>query len=235
MLTNRSLTQLIRLGVLPIFILSGVQVNAATQPTSQQASAEKRVIRARIWVDNWFALYAGDALIKEDSVPYNTERSFNTESFTFSAALPAQLSVVMKDFKEDDTGLEYIGSSHQQAGDGGFIAQFIDAGTNKTLTVSDDSWRCTVIHQAPINLQECANASSPQQVCKSKIDPEPTNWKSAGYDYKKWPQATIHSAWEVQPHGDFNWFGWKMSAKFIWSSDLVRDNTVLCRFTIPAP
>lgn len=235
MLINRSLIQLIRLGVLPIFILSGVQVNAAAQPTSQQASAERKVIKAQIWVDNWFALYAGDTLIKEDSVPYNTERSFNTESFAFSTALPAQLSVVMKDFKEDDTGLEYIGSSHQQAGDGGFIAQFTDAATNKTLAVSDDGWRCTVIHKAPVNLQECENSNSPRQVCKSKIDPEPANWKSAGYDYRNWPNATIHSAWEVQPHGDFNWFDWKMSAKFIWSPDLVRDNTVLCRFTIPAP
>ena len=235
MLTSHFVIQLIRLGALSFFILFGVQLNAATQPASQKKVPGQTVIKAQIWVDNWFALYAGDTLIKEDSVPYNTERSFNTESFTFSTALPAQLSVVMKDFKEDDTGLEYIGSSHQQAGDGGFIAQFIDTATNKTLAVSDDSWRCTVIHQAPINLQECENASSPQQVCKSKIDPEPTNWRSAGYDDKKWPQATIHSAWEVQPHGDFNWFDWKMSAKFIWSPDLVRDNTVLCRFTIPAP
>ena len=235
MLTSNLLNQWLKLGFLPIFILSGIQANAATQSASNQLPAGQRMIKAQIWVDNWFALYAGDKLIKEDSVPYDTERSFNTESFNFSATLPAQLSVVMKDFKEDDTGLEYIGSSHQQAGDGGFIAQFIDGATGKTLAVSDDSWRCTVIHKAPINLKECEDSSAPQQVCKSKIDAEPSNWRSSGYDYKSWPQATIHSAWEVQPHGDFSWFDWKMSAKFIWSSDLVRDNTVLCRFTIPAP
>ena len=235
MLTSNLLNQWLKLGFLPIFILSGIQANAATQSASNQLPAGQRMIKAQIWVDNWFALYAGDKLIKEDSVPYNTERSFNTESFNFSATLPAQLSVVMKDFKEDDTGLEYIGSSHQQAGDGGFIAQFIDGATGKILAVSDDSWRCTVIHKAPINLKECEDSSAPQQVCKSKIDAEPSNWRSSGYDYKSWPQATIHSAWEVQPHGDFSWFDWKMSAKFIWSSDLVRDNTVLCRFTIPAP
>ena len=229
------INQRIVLAASALMLVFAFSASAATQSSPQGAGAKPRAIKAQIWVDNWFALYSGDTLIKEDSVPYNTERSFNTDTFTFSTVLPAQLSVVMKDYKEDDTGLEYIGSSHQQAGDGGFIAQFIDAATNKTLAVSDDSWRCTVIHKAPINLEECENSNNPQQVCKSKIDPEPANWKSVGYNYQSWPQATIQSAWAVQPHGDFSWFDWKMSAKFIWSPDLVRDNTVLCRFTIPAP
>ncbi len=234
MSTKKSSKVLTAIGVVSIGMLGCGQVFSASTPSAKISSSPARTIKAQIWVDNWFALYSGDTLIKEDSVPYNTERSFNTESFTFTTALPAQLSVVMKDFKEDDTGLEYIGSSHQQAGDGGFIAQFIDGATGKTLAVSDDSWRCTVIHKAPINLDECEKSSNPQQVCKSKIDAEPANWKSTGFDDRSWPQATVHSAWAVQPHGDFNWFDWKMSAKFIWSSDLVRDNTVLCRFTIPA-
>ena len=214
------------------WLMSAGYLNAA-ESTLNKPTSMPRTIKAQIWVDNWFALYAGDVLIKEDSVPYNTERSFNTESFTFSITLPAQLSVIMKDFKQDDTGLEYIGTPHQQAGDGGFIAQFIDAQTNKTLSVSDDSWRCKVIHQAPLNLDECVKSSNPQRVCKSKIDPEPVNWKSVDYDDHSWPHATIHSAWAVQPHGDFNWFDWKLSTKFIWTPDLVRDNTVLCRFTLP--
>jgi len=234
MSTKKSSKVLTAIGVVSIGMLGSGQVFSASTPSVKASSNPARTIKAQIWVDNWFALYSGDTLIKEDSVPYNTERSFNTESFIFSTALPAQLSVVMKDFKENDTGLEYIGSSHQQAGDGGFIAQFIDGATGKTLAVSDDSWRCTVIHKAPINLDECEKSSNPQQVCKSKIDAEPANWKSAGFDDRSWPQATLHSAWAVQPHGDFNWFDWKMSAKFIWSPDLVRDNTVLCRFTIPA-
>lgn len=231
---NKISNVLVTMGLVSITALASGQVLSAANVSTKSASNTVRTIKGQVWVDNWFALYSDDILIKEDSVPYNTERSFNTESFTFSAALPAQLSVIMKDFKEDDTGLEYIGSSHQQAGDGGFIAQFIDAATNKTLAVSDDSWRCTVIHTAPINLDECEKSNSPQQVCKLKISSEPTNWKSASFDDRSWPNATIHSAWAVQPHGDFNWFDWKMSAKFIWSSDLVRDNTVLCRFTIPA-
>jgi hypothetical protein len=53
-------------------------------------------------------------MINEDPVPYNTERSFNAESFVFEEALPAQINVILKDFKENDSGLEYIGSRRQK-------------------------------------------------------------------------------------------------------------------------
>lgn len=205
---------------------------ADTAPAASAAST--RTIKAQVWVDNWFALYSGNTLIKEDSVPYNTEMSFNTESFTFNTTLPAQLSVIMKDYKENDTGLEYIGSRRQQAGDGGFIAQFVDAKTNEVLAVSNEGWRCTTIHRAPLNLNECERSSNPAQSCKSKIDPEPSDWKSPSFDSSSWPNAIVHSIREVQPHGDYGRYSWQPSAKFIWSSDIVVDNTVLCRFTLPA-
>ena len=66
-------------------------------------------IRADVWVDNWFALYLEDRLLIEDSVPMAVERSFNAETFTFRADLPMQLNFVLRDFRENDTGLEYIG------------------------------------------------------------------------------------------------------------------------------
>jgi len=210
-------------------ISSAYAVDTAPSPSAPAA----RTIKAQIWADNWFALYSGNTLIKEDSVPYMTEQSFNTESFTFNTTLPAQLSVIMKDYKENDTGLEYIGSRRQQMGDGGFIAQFVDAKTNEVLAVSNESWRCVVIHQAPLN-KSCDSSSTPEQTCKSKIDPEPNNWKSPTFDSNAWPNAFVHSSTTVRPHGDFGRYSWQPSAKFIWGADLEVDNTVLCRFTIPA-
>jgi len=209
---------------------------AASLAISLGASASESVthtIKADVWADNWFALYAGDELVKEDSVPYNTEQSFNSESFTFDIPLPAVLSVVLKDFKENDTGLEYIGSRRQQMGDGGFIAQFVDAETNTSVAVSDESWRCTTIHQAPIN-KSCARSSNPEQVCDAIIEPEPDKWKSVDFDDSAWPKAVVHSAQAVRPHGGFSNVTWNSTARLIWTEDLVTDNTVLCRFTIPA-
>ena len=60
-------------------------------------------------------------------------------------------------------------------GDGGFIAQFMDADSNRLLAVTDNNWVCKVIHQAPLN-RECERSSNPDQDCQSRIEDEPVNW-----------------------------------------------------------
>jgi len=190
-------------------------------------------LKADVWADNWFALHAGDDLIKEDSVPYNTERSFNKESFEFDIELPAQLSFVIKDFKENDTGLEYIGSPRVQIGDGGFAAQIFDATTSKLLAVSSSEWRCITIHQAPLN-HSCLRSSDPETDCQSIVGAEPEGWTNASFDDSDWPNAVEHSARAVQPRRGYDEVTWHDDVKLIWSADLETDNTVLCRFTIPA-
>jgi hypothetical protein len=190
-------------------------------------------LRADVWADNWFALYAGDELIKEDSVPYNTERSFNKESFEFDAELPVSLSFVIKDFKENDTGLEYIGSPRVQIGDGGFSAQFFDAATNELLAVSNSDWRCITIHQAPLN-SSCLRSSNPESDCQSKIGEEPEGWKNSRFDDSGWPNAVEHAAADVRPRRGYEEISWHSDARLIWTDSLETDNTVLCRFTIPA-
>ena len=176
-------------------------------------------------------VYIGDTLVVEDSVPYNTERSFNSESVSFDATLPAHVNVVMKDFKANDTGLEYIGTPRVQIGDGGFKAQFFDAESGKLLSVSDESWRCLVIHRAPLN-KSCVRSAEPESSCQSVIDPEPDGWMEAEFDDSEWPQAIVHSAQAVQPRRGYDEITWNPAAKLIWGEELEIDNTVLCRFTI---
>ena len=83
-------------------------------------------VKFEVWADNWFATYANGELVGEDSVPITTERSFNAETFSFDAGYPLTIAIEAKDFKETDSGIEYIGLDNQQMGDGGFIAQFTD-------------------------------------------------------------------------------------------------------------
>ena len=199
---------------------------------SAAEDADKSTINADVWADNWYALYLGADLIKTDSVPYNTERSFNTDSFAFEAARPAQLSLIIKDFKENDSGLEYIGTPRQQIGDGGFSAQFRDAETGELIAVSDNSWRCIAIHRAPLN-KSCERATDAARDCESEITPEPDNWMSPDFDDSSWPNATVHSARDVRPHGGYDQVTWHPSTKLLWSTDLEIDNTVLCRFVLP--
>jgi hypothetical protein len=203
-------------------------------PCSVFAEETKRQIRADIWADNWFALFHGDKLLLEDSVPYQTERSFNSESMTFRAWLPVTLSVVIKDFKQDDTGLEYIGSRRQQMGDGGFIAQFRDAVSGELLGVSDQRFKCIVIHRAPLD-KSCERSPDPQQNCSAQIDSEPTGWKSDSFDFSDWPAAVIHSEQAVRPHGGYDDIRWDTAARLIWAEDLEMDNTLLCRFALTVP
>jgi hypothetical protein len=188
-------------------------------------------IKADVWADNWFALYVGDELIKEDSVAYNTERSFNAESFSFEISPPAQINVIIKDFKENDTGLEYIGTGRQQMGDGGFSAQFFDSKTGELIAASSDQWRCLKIHRAPLN-KSCSHSTTPDTDCKSAIRAEPEDWMNSDFDDSDWHMATVHSAQTVRPRGGYDEIFWDPAAKLIWTEDLVTDNTILCRFRI---
>lgn len=210
----------------PLLVAAGL---AAAVSCLASDSTNMRV-KADIWADNWFALYDGEKLIFEDSVKYLTERSFNAESFEFDITLPAELSLIIKDYKEDDTGLEYLGTRRQQIGDGGFIGQFFDA-DNRLLAVSDDGWRCIAIHQAPLN-KSCERDENPSTSCQSRRIDAPDGWRNAYFDDTNWSNAVIHSANAVRPHGGYTDVRWQAEARLIWTEDLEIDNTILCRFTL---
>ncbi len=186
------------------------------------------------WADNWFAAYLGETLIAEDSVSITTERSFNAERVSFSGEYPLVLNVVLKDFKENDSGLEYIGSNRQQMGDGGFIAQITDTRTGQVVGVSDASWRCLVVHKAPLD-KGCEDASDPLTACTWEITDEPAGWMSPDFDVSGWDAATVHTAAAVSPKDGYDAISWNAAAQLIWGSDLEADNTILCRTVIEAP
>ena len=175
----------------------------------------------------------GKALI-EDSVAYNTERSFNAEQVTFSADLPMTLAFEVRDFKENDTGLEYIGTDRQQMGDGGFIMQLTDANTGEVVAVTDDGFACTVIHTAPLD-KSCEDESNPVAgiaPCTFEDLGEPDGWMAVDYDDSGWTSTTIHSSAAVDPKQGYDDVRWDSSAQFIWGPDLEINNTVLCRVTV---
>jgi hypothetical protein len=166
------------------------------------------------WADNWFAMYLGEQLIVEDSVSITTERSFNSETFSFDAEYPLHLNFILKDYKQNDTGLEYIGAANQQMGDGGFIAQLTDTSTGKIVGVSSSAWKCTVLHKAPTN-KSCEKDTTPEQTCLSQITAEPSGWKGTDYDDSSWTRATEYPAATVSPKGGYNQISWDASAKLI--------------------
>ncbi|MDC5705279.1 PEBP family protein [Vibrio europaeus] len=210
---------------------SALVISALALTTPYANSSELVKVQADVWADNWFAMYIEEDMIAQDSVSIDTERSFNAETFQFATQLPVTVSFVIKDYKQDDTGLEYIGTDKQQMGDGGFIAQFVSVEHNKTLLVSNQAWRCFPVHIAPID-KRCEKSLTPQRDCKSDITPEPLGWKAPAFDDNGWPNAEEFSERKVKPKEGYKQIRWHSSAKLIWTTDLETDNTILCRATL---
>lgn len=224
--------------VTTIYIMMTAGCGGSPQSPKVLSSTSGAVsIRGDVWADNWFALYVGEELLIEDSVSIKTERSFNSESFVFSANYPIVLNFVLKDFKEDDSGLEYIGTNRQQLGDGGFIAQFTDLKTGRLLTATDANWRCLVLHHGPVD-EACASEATPvagQGPCAFNTTQEPSDWKTETFSTDQWPLAREYSEGEVQPKDGYDRIDWDKNAKLIWSDHLKKDNTVLFRVVIEKP
>jgi hypothetical protein len=218
------------LNLLPLLLLPSLAGCAA----KADSIVTQGRFRAEVWSDNWFSFHLGETAIAEDSVPITTQRSFNKEVFGFDGTYPLVLNFVVKDYKQDDTGLEYIGTPQQQMGDGGFIAQIQDTTTGRVIAVTNAAWRCLVVHRAPTNVA-CEKDANPETTCLAEITAEPTGWMTAGFDDSAWPSAVEYTAAQVSPRDGYTEVAWDASAKLIWSASLKQDNTLLCRVVVPAP
>ncbi len=209
-----------------VIVTSALLCLSATALSAETFSAD-------VWADNWFEMRIGGIQVAEDGVPITTERSFNAESFAFQAERPFVIGLVAKDFKENDSGLEYIGTGRQQMGDGGVIVQIMDA-AGDAVAVSDADWRCLVIHTAPLD-KSCEGAADPvagEGACAFEASDEPAGWDRAGFDASEWPQAVEYSEREVSPKDGYDRIDWVEEARLIWGPDLEQSNTVLCRLTV---
>ncbi|WP_460275843.1 PEBP family protein [Celeribacter sp. ULVN23_4] len=211
--------------------VDGAILRFATLPFPQPLSAE--TFSADVWADNWFEMRIDGVQVAEDSVPITTERSFNAESFTFEAERPFTIGLVAMDFRENDTGLEYIGTDRQQMGDGGVIVQIMDA-MGMPVAVSDASWQCFLTHTAPLD-KSCESVADPvagEGACGFEMTEEPEGWDTAAFNASDWPQADVYSVAEVDPKLGYDEIDWADSAELIWGPDLEQSNTLLCRVTV---
>ena len=179
-----------------------------------------------VWADNWFSLHVNGEFVGEDSVPITTERSFNAETFSFEATYPLTIAIQAKDFKETDSGIEYIGLANQQMGDGGLIAQITDNATGEVIAVTNAGWTALVVHRAPLNTS-CERDPDPDTTCEFEITETPADWTSVGFDDLAWTAATEWTAADVGPKDGYDEIRWDISARLIWGTDLEVDNTIL--------
>jgi len=203
-------------------------VTDKASPEEEVAASGPVSFTAEVWADNWFALWVNGVLIGEDSVPITTERSFNAETFVFDATYPLTIAIEAKDFKETDSGIEYIGAANQQMGDGGLIAQFTDNESGELVAATSSDWNALVIHRAPLNT-ECERDADPDATCEFEITSAPSDWTTASFDDTAWAAATTWSEADVGPKDGYDKIDWDAASALIWGDDLEIDNTVLLR------
>ena len=209
----------------------GAAAESEPDAAASESDGSTTTFEVDVWADNWMAVYINGELIGEDSVPITTERSFNAETFTFEASTPFTIAIETKDFKETDSGLEYIGQQNQQMGDGGIIAQVTNLSTGQIVAGTNSDWSILVVHQAPLNT-DCEDDPDPDSTCEFLILETPANWTSADFDDSSWQNATEWSAADVSPKDGYDEIRWDSSAQLVWGADLEVDNTVLLRSTI---
>lgn len=199
--------------------------------TTPPATPGQSTFVAEVWADNWFSLTVNGVLVGQDSVPITTERSFNAETISFEAEYPLTIAMVTKDYKANDSGLEYIGTSRQQMGDGGFIAQIKEKATGRLVVATGTSWRGLVVHRAPLN-PSCERSANPLTDCRFEALAEPSGWTLPGFDDRSWTPAVAYTTQQVGTKEGYDTITWAPSAALIWSADLKVDNTILWRVSV---
>ena len=173
----------------------------------------KDTLKLNAYADNWCIVYINGKLAAVDQIEFLPH---NVVSVNILPIYPMTIAVMAKDNADPLTGLEY----GTQIGDGGFILKLADG------TVTSAAWKAKNFFKGPLN----RNIANPQV----EHTPIPANWFASDFDDSSWAFATEYTSDQVKPDGDFGSYDFS-GAKFIWSEDLLLDNTVIFRYTAKAP
>ena len=165
------------------------------------------------YADNWCAIFVNGRLVAVDAIDFIPH---NQISVRILPEYPLTIAVLAKDNAAPASGLEY----GNKIGDAGFILKLGDG------TVSSASWKAKSFFRGPAN----------RDVNRPTVErtPLPAGWHLPGFDDSGWERATEYTSERVRPDGDYVAEAFT-GAKFIWTSDLDLDNTVVFRTTVPAP
>ena len=197
----------------PIFPwLALLAATAGTLP-AQVKPVIADTITLNAFADNWCAIFVNGKLVAVDAIDFIPH---NVVSVDILQEYPLTIAVLAKDNATPSGGLEY----GNRIGDAGFILRLGDG------TVTSGSWKAKCFFRAPANRD--VNRPTVERAAL------PAGWHLPGFDDSGWERATEYTAERVRPDGDYAAEAFT-GAKFIWTSDLDLDNTVVLRTTVAAP
>jgi hypothetical protein len=170
-------------------------------------------MKGAMYADNWFAMYVNGRLVAVDSIDFLPH---NVVAIDLLPEYPMTIAVLAKDNADPKTGCEYGNA----IGDGGFILKFADG------TVTDASWKAKCFFHGPIQ----GDTANP----KVRGEELPERWYAVDFDDSTWDSAVEYAEERIQPKEPFYQHDFK-GAKWIWTSDLDLDNTVVLRKKIEKP
>jgi hypothetical protein len=188
---------------------------AAAQPAERlRKPSIADTVRANVYADNWFILYVNGELVAVDPIKFLPH---NVVSVDLLPRYPMTIAVMARDNADPKTGMEYANTN---IGDGGLILKFGDG------TVTDASWKARAFSRGPID----GDTRNP----RVQSDPIPDDWYAIDFDDSDWAGAKEYSEQQIGPKQPFYEADFA-GARFIWSDDLLLDNTVIFRRRIEAP
>lgn len=185
----------------------------SAQPAATIKPGINNTITLNAYADNWCAIFINGKMVAVDSIDFLPH---NQISVKILPEYPMTIAVLAKDNADPATGLEY----GNKIGDGGFVLKLGDG------TVTNATWKAKAFFTGPLN----SNIASPT-VTRTAI---PARWFAADFDDSAWGLATEYATDRVSPDGDYTAANFT-DAKFIWTSDLNLDNTVIFRTTVQKP
>jgi hypothetical protein len=188
-----------------------------------------------IFADNAFEIWVNGTFLCTDPILFTP---FDAHAVRFQANAPLTIAMKLGDWEQvNGVGVEF----DVETGDGGAIARFTSS-AGEVVTSAD--WRCEVFYAAPMDDPKClvghdtsgcalktaCQLDAAYDDCHAALWAVPDDWAAMSFDDSAWPNATEYEADAVTQdrayRHDTERYG---DARFVWSRNLVVDNTVLCR------
>ncbi|MFM2134741.1 MAG: hypothetical protein RL021_141, partial [Bacteroidota bacterium] len=205
-----------------------------------------------IFADNYFELYINGIPAGKDNVPYTP---FNSSIVQFRANRPFTVAMSLVDWEERlGVGCETNATYGYYIGDGGMVAVIKDALGN-TVATTGPSWKAQTYYTAPIKNLACVYETVNERrsdTCSTASSNSgssyyglhwlrPAGWNLPSFNDSLFPAAYTYSNATVGVNNKpayTNFTGIfddpSNDAQFIWSSNLILDNEVLVRYTVPS-